>query len=162
MGLDQYFTARKGTWNSFGRWDAEEGKKDNTEYPAALNVFADYIFEQNFKSTQIKIDYQIGYFRKFNALHSYIVKNYADGVDECQDIWLTKKGIEKLLEVLKQVSEDHSKAPELLPTQSGFFFGSTEYDEYYFADVEEAIKLFEMIIANLDFDKFDLIYRASW
>ncbi len=37
----------------------------------------------------------------------------------------------KLLEVCKQVAADPSKAEELLPTQSGFFFGGTEYDEYY-------------------------------
>ena len=36
-----------------------------------------------------------------------------------------------------QVLKDHSKAEELLPTMSGFFFGSTDYDDYYYKDVEE-------------------------
>ena len=32
--------------------------------------------------------------------------------------------------------KDHSKGPELLPTMSGFFFGSIDYDNYYYDDVK--------------------------
>ena len=33
------------------------------------------------------------YWRKFNALHSYIVENFADGIDECQKIDLSINNI---------------------------------------------------------------------
>lgn len=45
--------------------------------------------------------------------------------------------MEVLLSRCNQVLKDRSKASELLPTMSGFFFGSTEYDEHYFKDVKE-------------------------
>lgn len=45
--------------------------------------------------------------------------------------------ITDLLDKCNKVLADHSKAEELLPTMDGFFFGSTEYDDYYFDDVEE-------------------------
>lgn len=44
---------------------------------------------------------------------------------------------EELLDLCNQVLEDHSKAQYLLPTMNGFFFGDTDYDEYYFKNVEE-------------------------
>jgi hypothetical protein len=36
-----------------------------------------------------------------------------------------------------KVIADPTVAHELLPTQSGFFFGDTEYDEYYLGDVRD-------------------------
>ena len=50
---------------------------------------------------------------------------------------MTLDDVEELLEACKQVLADHSKAEELLPTCDGFFFGSTDYDEWYFDDVKE-------------------------
>ena len=54
------------------------------------------------------------------------------------------------------------KAKELLPTQSGFFFGGTDYDEYYFEDVKDAADLMQSFLDNFDFEKYQLVYRASW
>ena len=47
---------------------------------------------------------EVAYWRKFNALHGWIVKNCADGVDECQEIHLGVEEIEQLLSTLKKVS----------------------------------------------------------
>ena len=38
------------------------------------------------------------------------------------------------------------KIDDLLPPTSGFFFGSTEIDEYYKQDVEDSIKIFEDLL----------------
>ena len=107
---------------------------------------------------------QIGYFRKFNALHGYIVKTFADGVDECQEILLHKKDIEQIKKVLDEVLEANTeeKAKEILPTQSGFFFGSTDYDEFYFEDVKDAADLMQNFLDNFDFESYQLVYQASW
>jgi hypothetical protein len=54
----------------------------------------------------------------------------------------------------------------LLPTASGFFFGSTDYDEYYMDDINNTIKIMEQILSESDPTKdyfsFDLTYSASW
>ncbi|RMD67339.1 hypothetical protein D6833_00315 [Candidatus Parcubacteria bacterium] len=54
----------------------------------------------------------------------------------------------------------------LLPTQSGFFFGSTEYDEYYVRDLEYTKEVLEKAIADLDAEHPDEIvayaYTSSW
>ena len=38
--------------------------------------------------------------------------------------------------ICDKVLDDNSLAEELLPTRSGFFFGSTDYDEWYFEDIK--------------------------
>lgn len=50
---------------------------------------------------------------------------------------------------------------KILPTQSGFFFGSTGYDQYYLADIDNTIKILE----NINFESvglYDYFYEASW
>lgn len=95
MGLDMYFYARKTTYKSFSKWGKPD-RANEVNYPEDLKTFSDYIYDRNFKSVQTEIRYQIGYFRKFNALHSYIVKTFADGIDNCQDIILYKEDVEQI------------------------------------------------------------------
>ena len=163
MGLDMYFYARKTTYKSFSKWDNPE-RANEVNYPEDLKIFSDYIYDRNFKSVQTETSYQIGYFRKFNALHSYIVKTFADGIDNCQDIYLYKEDVEQIKKILDDVLEANTeeKAKELLPPQSGFFFGGTDYDEYYFEDVKDAADLMQNILDNFDFENYQLVYEASW
>lgn len=53
-------------------------------------------------------------------------------------------------------------AEELLPTQSGFFFGGTDYDEWYIEDLKYTIKMINEVLATTDFDKQMLFYVSSW
>jgi len=46
-----------------------------------------------------------------------------------------------------------------LPTGSGFFFGSTNYDEYYFGDLNDTIGIITRCLES-KFDYFE--YQASW
>lgn len=123
---------------------------------------------------------EIGYWRKFNALHDYIVRNFANDNDDCRPVELGNSAVAQILEVLEKVNKDHSKAEELLPTASGFFFGSTEYDEWYFKDVERSIEIFreardiltsetpplkgteEIMSGNNPWVYQQVIYQASW
>jgi hypothetical protein len=50
-------------------------------------------------------------------------------------------------------------AEELLPSHSGFFFGSTEYDEWYFKDLTRTVEIIDRCLAS-KFDYFE--YQASW
>lgn len=105
---------------------------------------------------------EVCYWRKFNALHNHIVNTYANGVDECQRIPLDQQDVTDIVELLKRVKDDHSLAPKLLPTGAGFFFGSTEYNEWYFGDVENAIEQLEKVLLETNFDKQEIVYQASW
>lgn len=51
---------------------------------------------------------------------------------------------------------------ELLPTQSGFYFGSTDYDEYYLEDIEYTKQKLEEIIDTINCEDEDIYYLASW
>ena len=154
MGLDMHFYA--------GQYASEHehfGKKLEG-YPEELKGLEEYIRKRNFISAYK--EYQVGYFRKFNALHQWIVDKCGHGIDECQQIYISDNQLGELYDTLLQVSHDHSKASELLPSQSGFFFGSTEYDDWYYEDVEEAIKFLELVKPLVDSGEIDLIYQASW
>ena len=58
------------------------------------------------------------------------------------------------------------EAPEiiekLLPTESGFFFGSTGYDQYYLEDVKNTITQLQGILAQYQGKRVDFHYQASW
>ena len=70
---------------------------------------------------------------------------------------------EKLVElrlICKQVLKDKSLAGDLLPTGAGFFFGGTEYDEWYYRGLEDTVAQIEKAL-HLD-EEWSFEYRASW
>ena len=58
--------------------------------------------------------------------------------------------------------EDATVAERLLPTQGGFFFGSTDYDEYYIEDLKRTIEIIDNVLATTDFKKEMIYYVSSW
>lgn len=58
--------------------------------------------------------------------------------------------------------EDSSLAEELLPTTRGFFFGSTDYDQYYIEDLKRTVEVLKPIVENMEDDYGDYYYSASW
>ena len=50
----------------------------------------------------------------------------------------------------------------LLPSVSGCFFGSTQYDEYYVADLQDTIRILTNVLENTDFDTEVISYQSSW
>ena len=161
MGLDMYLYVRKQTYRS----DLE---KEGTalEYPTELKELGDDICKGGFKSITTTTDYKVGYWRKFNALHSYIVRTFADGEDRCQTIYLDKERVEKMISILEAISKDHSLAAGLMPCQRGFFFGPQDYDEWYFRNVDYSLTTFKKVLPLYDScsDESDtyIIYEASW
>ena len=51
-------------------------------------------------------------------------------------------------------------AKKLLPTESGCFFGNTEYDQYYIQDIENTIKIIKEALK--DANNGDFYYSSSW
>ena len=107
------------------------------------------------------------YWRKANAIHKWFVDNVQYGEDDCGSYEVSVEQLKelrktckkvlkstKLIEVTKvdpyKVLEDPSVAEELLPTQSGFFFGGTEYDEWYWNDLEMTVRGIDAIMRNVE------------
>lgn len=103
---------------------------------------------------------EVAYWRKANHIHKWFVENCQDGIDDCRSAYVSREQLQELLDLCKQVRDDHSQADELLPTQSGFFFGGTEYDEYYFNDIDYTIKVLEEILSEEGSADFE--YNSSW
>ena len=51
-------------------------------------------------------------------------------------------------------------AQRLLPTQSGFFFGGTDYDQFYLSDLDTTVVILDLALKAPDDTQF--FYRASW
>lgn len=60
------------------------------------------------------------------------------------------------------VINDPSTAKELLPVFRGFFFGSYDYDDYYYKAIAKTIKIITEILESFDFDNNTLYYQSSW
>lgn len=106
---------------------------------------------------------QVGYWRKVNAIHNWFVENIQDGEDDCRyHREVTKEDLEELLDTCQEVLCNHDLAELILPTQCGFFFGSTEYDEYYFEDIKDTIDIITKVLETTDFDKEMIYYVSSW
>lgn len=58
--------------------------------------------------------------------------------------------------------ENVNIAKELLPTQGGFFFGDTEYNEWYLRDIENTIKIVCNALETTDFENEVIYYCSSW
>lgn len=119
---------------------------------------------------------EVGYWRKFNALHGWFVENCGGGKDECQEIYVENGKMEELLKTLKQVQgvmnksrkfvktlTDWNNSPydvevyecedevrELFSPTEGFFFGGGEIDEYYKHQVDSTVELIENLLKEVD------------
>lgn len=69
----------------------------------------------------------------------------------------------KVLTETGKVIKDPTVAKALLPTRSGFFFGSEEYDQDYLESVVETRDWLVRMLAELGEGASDnIVYRASW
>lgn len=58
-----------------------------------------------------------------------------------------------------KIVADSSLAQELLPSQEGFFFGCTDYDEGYVKDLDRTIEQLQPLLAEADNGFY---YSSSW
>jgi len=105
--------------------------------------------------------YEKAYWRKSNAIHRWFVVNCQDGVDDCGLYFVTRDQIEELSGLCQRVKNQPKLAPTLLPTQSGFFFGDTEYGEAYFSDIDTTIEQLTKTLDDIDED-WVITYQSSW
>lgn len=90
---------------------------------------------------------QVAYFRKVNFLHEWVEQNLNKGEStNCDYIDFSLEAMAGLVATCHRVLESPTKGQEILPTASGFFFGSTEYDDYYLDDVRSVAEALEAIL----------------
>lgn len=106
---------------------------------------------------------ELGYFRKVNFLVKYF-EGLGFDVEDQIPININKYDAEDLLNRCDLVLEEPDKAPELLPTMDGFFFGNTDYNEHYFYDVKKVRDfLKDILIPEFDnLDENEQITFATW
>jgi len=158
MGLDMYLSAEMYIGSRDYNRNAINKNADNAnpQHKAILKLLK----AEKYASTEegISVHLPIGYWRKANAIHAWFVRELAKGVDECQNINVSRDDLKSLRDLCKKILKDKSKA-SLLPPQGGFFFGSTEIDDSYFSDLTDTIAICNRALTS-PHDCF--IYRASW
>ena len=99
----------------------------------------------------------VGYFRKVNCVYRYFEDKLTD-----ETAWVTKDECEDIVKRCSAVLENPDLASELMPTRSGFFFGTTEYDKYYFSDLKDVRKQFKSFIKYFKTDDDLVFIHMSW
>ena len=106
------------------------------------------------------------YWRKANAIHAWFVDHVQDGKDECVEHYVDREQLQTLIDTCKMVLADRgnvmsNRAEDLLPSRRGFFFGGTEYDEYYYQDLQGTIDQLEPLLTE-EYKNWEFYYRSSW
>ena len=155
MGLDSYLYAKK--FVASASWESEE--ECNTVKDIANLMGGNVFLLDDLQFAEVKL--QLAYWRKANQIHKFFVDECGNGVDDQQDIYVERDDLKDLLQRCESILEDHSKAEELLPSQSGFFFGSTDYDQWYFENLKRTVPILKKILENAPED-WEFEYHASW
>ena len=104
----------------------------------------------------------VGYWRKANQIHQWFVDNVQGGADNCDSYYVSTDKLKELLAICQTVKLDPERGARLLPTVSGFFFGSTEYDEYYMWDIKNTIKIIQDTLKTHESLEGQYYYQSSW
>jgi hypothetical protein len=145
MGLDMYLSARQMTFNGWKNPDLYN--KLVQEAPFALDTAT--------------LEVQVAYWRKANQIHKWFVDHVQNGKDDCGDYYVSREQLQLLLDTCKIVLIDREEASQLLPVQEGFFFGSYEYNEYYFSDIQDTIEQLEKVLTEYP-EEWSFKYQSSW
>ena len=165
MGLNMYLN-RKTYISDYGFGDAASPRSQlQISGPGTEHIKASRVPE---------ITEEMGYWRKSNQIHAWFVENVQDGEDDCQPHRVSREQLQELMGIVDSIlvaygegdlAAGTEKAEELLPTIGGFFFGSTDYNEWYFNDLKHTKAILEMCLADDETDteqRGDFYYQSSW
>lgn len=147
MGLDMYLHKKTyvRNWNHMG---PEERTTLEISGPRAVGVKPErvaYVVEE------------VGYWRKANAIHAWFVDHCQGGEDDCREAPVSREQLRELLALVTEAMESQVAPPELQP-RGGFFFGSTEIDADYWADLADT----QRILSEVLDDPGQFTYTSSW
>jgi len=183
MGLDMYLEGSFSTRAYIQPTDEQyvemrKGKEVQVKRSSALEDALDAVGLQaapiEHQYNHLTYTFPIITWRKANAIHKFFVDNCQEGNDNCQrhyvsigDLKMLLDRINTILEIKTPVARE-MKAEELLPTDvEGCFFGTKEYDDSYYKDLEDTKKVLDKLFeyeenaeAGKNFDNF--YYQSSW
>ena len=148
MGLDMYLTAERYIWSS------EKLISDEVANLLGLQLDGE-------RRRVNSVEAEAMYWRKANAIHKWFVENIQGGEDNCRRYYVEREQLTELRNMCAKLCTQREMAEETLPTADGFFFGSTEYDEWYWNDIEGTVQGLDKALQAFD-DKWQFHYRASW
>jgi hypothetical protein len=158
MGLDMYLTKKTYVKN----WDHEGPDARHTV--TVTGPSASHIRPERISS----IEEEVAYWRKANAIHQWFVDHCQNGIDECQQTYVTREQLTELATLCTDLaalyetdpSEADARAVKELPPHGGFFFGSTDIDEYYWEYVRETAAQLTALLEEPEGG--DFYYQSSW
>lgn len=114
--------------------------------------------KREYKDREYWIDW-----RKANAIHGWFVSEIQGGVDEWKEYPVP---VEKLVELMELCVAAYDSnwlvSSKLMPTIVGPFFGSTEYDNYYYGELRYTIFHLERLLGSPKSKRVQFYYQASW
>ena len=146
MGLDMFLISERYVWQD----------EESLQEAASAHIFPELPAGASLR----KVEAEVGYWRKANAIHRWFVHNVQDGIDECQKSKVDRPELQQLQKLCEQVMAEPNKASTLLPTSSGFFFGSTDYSEAYWDDIKMTIDVCQRALKLPE--NWDIYYQSSW
>ena len=166
MGLDMYLQRKKYVKN----WDHNPKEK----FFSGIAFVGGEPIDLNKINT---ITFDVHYWRKANWIHRWFVENVQDGNDDCGEYYTDRGQLRSLCKTIdgiikeynffmphKMTSEQLDKIQKLaekeLPGTEGFFFGSQDYDEYYFETLKETKEAIENSLKKTPEDEY--YYSSSW
>lgn len=193
MGLDMYLKRGKKipkiSWEEY----KEIRNKVAIDDEEVLEKYKDYVVNCGEYYKWNDLVKEVGYWRKANQVHKWMVDKVQNGVDDCDLYEVKKEDLERLLWICESIVENCKliegkvvngytfengmKVPiiedgkvmtnidvakNLLPTSSGFFFGGTDYDEYYMSDITNTIEIIKRVLKETNFDEEYIAYESSW
>lgn len=151
MGLDMYLNSKKYIQKWDHRPDATSDAIEALNVPGMGSMKPAYL------------ECQAIYWRKANAIHRFFVERVQGGNDDCGHYYVPREVLVNLLAAAKAVLADPKLGPNALPTQAGFFFGDTNYDDWYLYDMRyTAVELEKLIASDLWKDGWEFYYHSSW
>lgn len=114
----------------------------------------------------IEVTFNAITWRKANAIHGWFVREVQDGIDDCGEYHVTADQLTELHRLCLEALRTH-EVPEGLEPTEGFFFGSTDVDEWYWSDIKRtAQELGELLARHRSIAETgvyrDLYYDSSW
>jgi len=150
MGLDMYLTAERYLWST------EKPISDQVANLLGLQLDGDRMRVQTIIAEAM-------YWRKANAIHRWFVENAQGGEDNCERYYVSREQLMTLRNLCAKLCTQkvEALAEDSLPTTDGFFFGSTEYDEWYWNDIENTVVGLDKALETFG-DGWHFHYQSSW
>jgi hypothetical protein len=163
MGLDMYLSVRNngtGEHENIGYW-----RKANAVHGWFVRECADGVDE----CQEIRVSHD--QLRQLRADCNHALANRETAVPNDESAIVKTEPVGSGADILKFIMDNMKLEQEKIGTTlvsddplqptSGFFFGSTEKDEWYYNDLLETIDIIDNAL-SYDSEQWEVIYQASW